>query len=107
MNPSLTYSKSLYCSFLRAAFQLGRFGSMRALLPAARDFTEETRMTEERKYLNPQDAATPRWIGIFVVAPAVVSLVPLGAGWPASPRAKALEQSLQQQDQQTKQANDV
>src|ERR1700690_4436606 len=107
MNTSLTYSKSIYCSYLRAAFQFGRFGSMRALLPAARDFTEETRMTEERQDLNPQDAAVPRWIRIGVVALAVVSLVALGAGLSASTRAKELEQSLHQQDQQTKKANDV
>ncbi len=64
-------------------------------------------MTEERQDLSPQDAAAPRWIGIVVVALAVVSLVALGAGWTASTRSKALEQSLAQQDQQTKQANDV
>jgi hypothetical protein len=64
-------------------------------------------MTEEREVLIPQDAAAPRWIGIVVVALAVVSLVALGAGWTASTRSKALEQSLAQQDQQVKQANDV
>jgi uncharacterized coiled-coil protein SlyX len=64
-------------------------------------------MTEEREVMIPQDAAAPRWIGIVVVALAVVSLVALGAGWTASTRSKALEQSLAQQDQQVKQANDV
>lgn len=77
------------------------------LLVFARDLTEETRMTEEREVMIPQDAAAPRWIGIVVVALAVVSLVALGAGWTASTRSKALEQSLAQQDQQVKQANDV
>ncbi len=55
-------------------------------------------MTEERQDLNPQDAAAPRWIGIVVVALAVVSLVALGAGWTASTRSKALEQSLADQN---------
>jgi uncharacterized coiled-coil protein SlyX len=64
-------------------------------------------MTEERQDLNPQDAAAPRWIGIVVVALTVVSLVALGAGWTASTRSKALEQTLAQQDAQAKQANDV
>jgi hypothetical protein len=64
-------------------------------------------MTEERQDLNPQDAAAPRWIGIVVVALAVVSLVALGAGWTASTRSKALEQSLADQNTQSKQANDV
>lgn len=64
-------------------------------------------MTEERQDLNPQDAAAPRWIGIVVVALAVVSLVALGAGWTASTRSKALEQALAQQDTQSKQANEV
>ncbi len=64
-------------------------------------------MTEERQEFVPQDAAAPRWIGIVVVALAVVSLVALGAGWSASTRAKALEQTLSQQAQQSKQAEDV
>jgi hypothetical protein len=64
-------------------------------------------MTEERQDLIPQDAAAPRWIGIVVVALAVVSLVALGAGWSASTRSKSLEQTLNQQAQQAKQAEDV
>jgi type II secretory pathway pseudopilin PulG len=67
-------------------------------------------MSEERQDVIVQEAAAPRWIGIVVVALAVVSLVALGAGWTASNRSKALEQTLAtqaQQAQQFKQDEDV
>ena len=65
-------------------------------------------MNEERQDVVIADEATaPRWVGIVVVALAVVSLVALGAGWTASPRSKQLEQSLASQTQQFKQTNDV
>ncbi len=57
-----------------------------------------------------QDAAAPRWIGIAVVALAIISLVGLGVGWSASNRAKTLEQNLSAQTQQFtqfKQSDDV
>ncbi|HEV2206014.1 MAG TPA: hypothetical protein VGR36_05715 [Candidatus Acidoferrales bacterium] len=57
-------------------------------------------MSDERQEIFTQEAAAPRWIGIVVVALAVVSLVALGAGWTASNRSKALEQSLNKQTQQ-------
>ena len=64
-------------------------------------------MSEERQDVVIADEATaPRWVGIVVVALAVVSLVALGAGWTASTRSKQLEQSLAAQTQQSKQ-NDV
>jgi hypothetical protein len=53
------------------------------------------------------EATAPRWVGIVVVALAVVSLVALGAGWTASTRSKELEQSLATQAQQFKQNDDV
>jgi hypothetical protein len=53
------------------------------------------------------EASAPRWVGIVVVALAVVSLVALGAGWTASTRSKQLEQSLATQSQQFKQNDDV
>ncbi|MGB8800627.1 MAG: hypothetical protein WCC97_08065, partial [Candidatus Acidiferrales bacterium] len=53
------------------------------------------------------EATAPRWVGIVVVALAVVSLVALGAGWTASTRSKQLEQSLAAQAQQFKQNDDV
>jgi hypothetical protein len=55
----------------------------------------------------PQDAAAPRWVGIIVVALAVVSLAALGAGWTASTRSKELGQSLDTQSKQFKQNEDV
>lgn len=57
-----------------------------------------------------QEAAAPRWMGIAVVALAVVSLVGLGVGWSASNRSKALEQTLASQNHQLsqfKQGDDV
>ncbi|HUJ32659.1 MAG TPA: hypothetical protein VLY23_15365 [Candidatus Acidoferrum sp.] len=64
-------------------------------------------MSEERHDMIVQEATAPRWIGIVVVALAVVSLVALGAGWTASNRSKALEQTLATQTQQFKQSEDV
>ncbi|MGB8835909.1 MAG: hypothetical protein WCC67_04140 [Candidatus Acidiferrales bacterium] len=65
-------------------------------------------MSDERQDVVIADEATaPRWVGIVVVALAVVSLVALGAGWTASTRAKQLEQSLAAQTQQIKQNDDV
>jgi hypothetical protein len=65
-------------------------------------------MSDERQDVVIADEATaPRWVGIVVVALAVVSLVALGAGWTASTRSKQLEQSLATQAQQFKQSDDV
>lgn len=65
-------------------------------------------MSDERQDVVIADEATaPRWVGIVVVALAVVSLVALGAGWTASTRSKQLEQSLTAQTQQSKQNDDV
>ena len=65
-------------------------------------------MSEERQDVVIADEATaPRWVGIVVVALAVVSLVALGAGWTASTRSKQLEQSLSAQAQVSKQSDDV
>ncbi len=65
-------------------------------------------MSDERQDVVIADEATaPRWVGIVVVALAVVSLVALGAGWTASTRSKELEQSFASQTQQFKQNNDV
>jgi hypothetical protein len=64
-------------------------------------------MSEDRQEVIVQDASAPRWIGIVVVALAVVSLVALGAGWSANTHAKQLEQSIATQQQQSKQDQDV
>ena len=65
-------------------------------------------MSDERQDVVIADEATaPRWVGIVVVALAVVSLVALGAGWTASTRSKQLEQSLATQAQQFRQNDDV
>ncbi len=59
-------------------------------------------MSEQRQDFITEDAAAPRWVGIVVVALAVVSLVALGAGWTASTRSKDLEQNLANQNEQFK-----
>jgi len=67
-------------------------------------------MSDERNEVILQEAAAPRWMGIAVVALAVISLVGLGVGWSASNRSKALEQTLTAQSQQLgqfKQGDDV
>ena len=64
-------------------------------------------MSEERREIITEDAAAPRWVGIVVVALAVVSLVALGAGWTASTRSKELQQSVSTQNQQFKQNEDI
>jgi len=54
-----------------------------------------------------QEAPAPRWIGIVVVALAVISLAALGVGWTASNRSAALQQTLTTQTQQFHQSEDV
>ena len=65
-------------------------------------------MLEEKQDFISNDAAAPRWVGIIVVALAVVSLAALGVGWTASTRSKDLAQNLatsQQQEKQQQQAS--
>ena len=67
-------------------------------------------MNDERHDVVAQETAAPRWMGLAVVALAVVSLVGLGVGWSASNRSKALEQTIASQNQQFtqfKQGDDV
>jgi hypothetical protein len=58
-------------------------------------------MVKEREVVT-EESAAPRWIGIAVVALALVSFAGLGFGWAASNHAKALEQTMgaQQRKQQ-------
>jgi hypothetical protein len=63
--------------------------------------------TEERQDNAIPEAAAPRWIGIVVVALAAVSFVGLGIGWAASNHAKAIDQTVNNQQQQVKQDEDV
>lgn len=64
-------------------------------------------MLEEKHETIVEEAPAPRWIGIVVIALAIVSLAALGVGWTASNRSAALQRSLTAQDQQFKQDNDV
>ncbi|MGA2846369.1 MAG: hypothetical protein ABSF68_13180 [Candidatus Acidiferrales bacterium] len=64
-------------------------------------------MNEQRQDFITEDASAPRWVGIVVVALAVVSLVALGAGWTASTRSKDLEQNLATQSEQFKKNEEV
>jgi len=61
---------------------------------------------EKQEYIS-NEAAAPRWVGIIVVALAIVSLAALGTGWTASIRSKELAQSLAAAQQQEKQQEDV
>jgi hypothetical protein len=64
-------------------------------------------MVDERQVEVIHEAPAPRWIGIVVIALAVISLAALGVGWTASNRSTALQQSLSAQNQQFKQNDDV
>jgi hypothetical protein len=59
-------------------------------------------MFEEREVIT-QESAAPRWIGIVVVALALVSFVGLGIGWAASNHTRALEQTMGAQQRQQQQ----
>ena len=61
---------------------------------------------EKQEYVA-TEAAAPRWMGIVVIALAIVSLVALGIGWTASTRSKELAQNLTTAQQQEKQQEDV
>jgi hypothetical protein len=64
-------------------------------------------MTDLMGQDTPQSAAAPRWVGIVVVALAVVSLVALGVSWSAQQTARSSEQGLTAQLQAAKQAQTV
>jgi hypothetical protein len=55
----------------------------------------------------PAEAAAPRWVGIVVVALAIVSLAALGTGWSASNHSKELAQNFTTAQQQEKQQGEV
>lgn len=63
-------------------------------------------MDQDRQRVIVQESA-PRWIGIVAFVLAVVSLTAFGAGWTASNRSKAVEQSLAADKQQLKQQEDI
>jgi len=63
-------------------------------------------MLEERQEVI-QDAPAPRWIGIVIVALAVISLAGLGMAWSASNHATALQQTVGTEAQQFRQSNDA
>ena len=63
-------------------------------------------MLEERQEVI-QDAPAPRWIGIVIVALAVISLAGLGMAWSASNHAAALQQTMGTEAQQFRQSNDA
>jgi len=53
------------------------------------------------------DNSAPRWIGLAVVALAVISIAGLAVGWSASNHAKTVEQNLTSQTQTDKQNEDA
>jgi hypothetical protein len=63
-------------------------------------------MSDERDVIVTDNSA-PRWIGLAVVALAVISITGLAIGWSASSHAKTLQQSLNTQTQTDKQNEDL
>lgn len=63
-------------------------------------------MSDERDVIVTDNSA-PRWIGLAVVALAVISIAGLAIGWSASSHAKTLEQTVTTQTQTDKQNEDV
>jgi len=62
-------------------------------------------MQEDPKGINiEQNATTPRWVGMAVVALTIVSVASLGIGWNATNRAAAAEKALLNQTQSTQKA---
>jgi len=64
-------------------------------------------MVEERQVEVIQEAPAPRWIGIVIVALAVISLAGLGVAWSASNHAATLQQTVGTQAQQFRQNDDA
>jgi len=63
-------------------------------------------MSDERDVIVTDNSA-PRWIGLAVVALAVISITGLAIGWSASSHAKMVEQALNTQTQTDKQNEDL
>ena len=59
-------------------------------------------MNEERDNFQPEMEGAPRWMGLAVVALAVLSLVGVGMAWNASSHARDAEQALAAQSTQSK-----
>lgn len=59
-------------------------------------------MNEERDNFQPVIEGTPRWMGLAVVALAVLSLVGIGMAWNATSHARDAEQALATQSTQSK-----
>src|SRR5579862_4823866 len=71
-----------------------QFGSPRAFLQYARDTAKETTMSEEREFGGSTTEGSPRWMGIAVVALALLSMVGVGMAWNATNHAHDAEQAL-------------
>src|SRR5450756_917906 len=55
---------------------------------------KEATMSEERENFEPTTEGTPRWMGLAVVALAVLSMVGVGMAWNATSHARGAEQAL-------------
>jgi len=64
-------------------------------------------LDERHEEVTTQEAPAPRWIGIVIVALAVISIAGLAVGWTASNHEAALQNTLSANTQQTKQTDDV
>jgi type II secretory pathway pseudopilin PulG len=82
------------------------FGSTHALLTIARDIAKEIiKMDENTNYQEPTEGS-PRWMGIAVVALAILSLVGVGLAWNAGGHARDAEQALATQTKTFQQSQD-
>jgi small-conductance mechanosensitive channel len=64
-------------------------------------------MSEERHDVVVTESSTPGWVGIGIVALAVISIAGLAVGWTASNHAKAIDQNIATQTQTDKQNEDL
>jgi len=64
-------------------------------------------MTLQQADTNTSSEGTPRWVGLALVALAVISILGLGVGWNASTHAKGSEQALNAQNKDLQQNVDM
>jgi chromosome segregation ATPase len=72
-----------------------------AVTPVRKGIPEDKEMSiEHQDVVIADNQGTPRWVGVGVVALAVISLAGLGVGWQASTRSKELAQAVASQKDQ-------
>jgi len=83
---------------LEAFRPIQEFGPPPAFTPIRKGFPEDTEMSiDNQDVVIAENQGTPRWVGVGVVALAVISLAGLGVGWSASTKSKELAQAVASQ----------